>query len=33
LTESFLWRQRGVIFFMVFYCLFNVSTQIKLGKK
>ncbi|MFY7987973.1 MAG: O-antigen ligase family protein [Flavobacterium sp.] len=33
LTESFLWRQRGVIFFMVFYCLFNASTQIKLGKK
>lgn len=23
LTESFLWRQRGVIFFIVFYCLFN----------
>lgn len=23
LTESFLWRQRGVVFFMVFYCLFT----------
>ena len=23
LTESFLWRQRGVVFFIVFYCLFN----------
>ncbi|MEE1897302.1 O-antigen ligase family protein [Flavobacterium rakeshii] len=23
LTESFLWRQRGVIFFTVLYCLFN----------
>ena len=23
LTESFLWRQRGVVFFTVFYCLFN----------
>ncbi|KGO83306.1 hypothetical protein Q763_04655 [Flavobacterium beibuense F44-8] len=23
LTESFLWRQRGVIFFIVLYCLFN----------
>jgi O-antigen ligase len=23
LTESFLWRQRGVIFFTLFYCLFN----------
>ncbi len=22
LTESFLWRQRGVVFFVVFYCLF-----------
>ena len=25
LTESFLARQRGVIFFMVFYCLFNTA--------
>ncbi|RTL13782.1 MAG: hypothetical protein EKK56_03890 [Flavobacteriaceae bacterium] len=23
LTESFLWRQRGVVFFTTFYCLFN----------
>ncbi len=23
LTESFLWRQRGVIFFTILYCLFN----------
>ncbi|GGB77512.1 hypothetical protein GCM10007424_16970 [Flavobacterium suaedae] len=23
LTESFLWRQRGVVFFAIFYCLFN----------
>lgn len=23
LTESFLWRQRGVMFFTMFYCLFN----------
>lgn len=23
LTESFLWRQRGVVFFTLFYCLFN----------
>ncbi|WP_297332775.1 O-antigen ligase family protein [Flavobacterium sp.] len=23
LTESFLWRQRGVVFFTMFYCLFN----------
>ncbi|WP_349292866.1 O-antigen ligase family protein [Flavobacterium lacisediminis] len=23
LTESFLWRQRGVVFFAAFYCLFN----------
>ena len=23
LTESFLWRQRGVVFFTVFYCLFS----------
>lgn len=26
LTESFLWRQRGVVFFMVFYSLFNIKT-------
>ena len=23
LTESFLWRQRGIVFFTLFYCLFN----------
>ena len=23
LTESFLWRQRGVVFFTIMYCLFN----------
>ena len=23
LTESFLWRQRGVVFFTIFYCIFN----------
>jgi len=23
LTESFLWRQKGVVFFTLFYCLFN----------
>jgi len=27
LTESFLSRQRGIIFFMVFYCLFAISTR------
>jgi O-antigen ligase len=29
LTESFLWRQRGVVFFTIMYCLFNtgISTQ------
>jgi len=25
LTESFLWRQRGVVFFTLFYCLFNTN--------
>ncbi len=29
LTESFLWRQRGVVFFALFYCLFNVNYHIK----
>jgi len=28
LTESFLWRQRGVMFFTVIYCLFNVQPYI-----
>lgn len=26
LTESFLWRQRGVVFFTVLYCLFNAKS-------
>jgi len=26
LTESFLWRQRGVVFFIMMYCLFNSRT-------
>ena len=26
LTESFLWRQRGVVFFTIMYCLFNSNT-------
>lgn len=29
LTESFLWRQRGVVFFSTFYCLFAISTTTK----
>ncbi|KAF2339312.1 O-antigen ligase family protein [Flavobacterium tistrianum] len=29
LTESFLSRQRGIIFFMVFYCMFNVVNNCK----
>ena len=33
LTESFLWRQRGVLFFMLLYCFFNVKTRIKLEKE
>ena len=32
LTESFLWRQRGVVFFTVFYCLFNVKQTIQIKK-
>lgn len=28
LTESFLWRQRGVVFFTLFYCLF-ITAQLK----
>lgn len=32
LTESFLWRQRGVLFFMLFYCLFNVKMDSRLEK-
>ena len=26
LTESFLWRQRGVVFFAILYCVFNTNT-------
>lgn len=33
LTESFLWRQRGVIYFTVLYCLFNANSQIKAKEK
>lgn len=33
LTESFLWRQRGVVFFMLFYCLFNTMIQPQIEKK
>lgn len=32
LTESFLWRQRGVVFFTAFYCLFNVRMLLKPNK-
>ena len=32
LTESFLWRQRGVLFFILLYCLFNTERTIKLEK-
>ncbi|MEQ3661808.1 MAG: O-antigen ligase [Flavobacterium sp.] len=28
LTESFLWRQRGVVFFILFYCLFNFNKTV-----
>ncbi len=29
LTESFLWRQRGIVFFVYFYCLFNSNFSLK----
>ncbi|BCY27841.1 hypothetical protein KK2020170_07090 [Flavobacterium okayamense] len=29
LTESFLWRQRGIVFFTVFFCLFTTSNTKK----
>jgi O-antigen ligase len=29
LTESFLWRQRGVVFFTIMYCLFNTFPKIQ----
>lgn len=32
LTESFLWRQRGVVFFTVMYCLFNSGIFLKSSK-
>ena len=32
LTESFLWRQRGVVFFTAFYCLFNIANNIQTRK-
>lgn len=33
LTESFLWRQRGVLFFTILYCLFNGERILKFEKK
>lgn len=33
LTESFLWRQRGVLFFILFYCLYNTINTTRLEKK
>lgn len=33
LTESFLWRQRGVVFFTMMYCLFNIRIQAKNPEK
>lgn len=33
LTESFLSRQRGIIFFMMLYCLFNASIRNRLKKE
>ncbi|WP_445453387.1 O-antigen ligase family protein [Flavobacterium sp. 25HG05S-40] len=32
LTESFLWRQRGVVFFTMMYCLFNTGIVAKSSK-
>jgi hypothetical protein len=32
LTESFLWRQRGVVFFTAFYCLFNSGISLTKSK-
>jgi O-antigen ligase len=32
LTESFLWRQRGVMFFSLLYCLFNAKEYLPLKK-
>ncbi len=33
LTESFLSRQRGIVFFTIFYCLFNADNLIVVSKK
>jgi O-antigen ligase len=33
LTESFLWRQRGVVFFTVLYCLFNTTSKPSISQK
>ncbi len=33
LTESFLWRQRGVTYFTMMYCLFNAGKAIKKNQK
>ncbi|WP_290844466.1 O-antigen ligase family protein [Flavobacterium sp.] len=33
LTESFLWRQRGVTFFVLVYCLYNAGNKISLSAK
>ena len=33
LTESFLSRQRGIVFFTLFYCLFNTNTTVKENNK
>jgi O-antigen ligase len=33
LTESFLWRQRGVVFFTMMYCLFNSVPKLRLSSK
>ena len=29
LTESFLWRQRGVMFFTIMFCIFNATNHVK----
>lgn len=33
LTESFLWRQRGVVFFTIMYCLFNAGILRSINEK
>jgi O-antigen ligase len=33
LTESFLWRQRGVVFFTIMYCLFNTVPKVQNSSK